>query len=186
MAGWECVRWSRASQIFPQLGWPESLASDFDPTPEAFFAELRSSGKRREAVFFLGQALPRFEAVVWAMRSVRKIVDRPASREQAALDATLAWVRDPSDMPRRAAFDAAGRADRKSPERFVALAAYFSGGSLAPSHAPPIQTNPATAGRLGALAVVLAAKESGRWTNGLDLALVEGEHIAAKGAEPLL
>jgi hypothetical protein len=72
--------------------------------------------------------LPKREAVWWACQCVR-----PASGAAAsAIQAAEAWVAEPSEARRRAAQPAAEAAGVGTPAGCAALAAFFSGGSLAP------------------------------------------------------
>ncbi len=83
-------------------------------------------------------ALPRYETVGWAARVVRDLGaggERPRA-DADALKATLLWVQDPTEPRRRGAFDAAQLADMSCAERLAALAAFLSGGSMAPRQRP--------------------------------------------------
>ncbi|MGA0603169.1 DUF6931 family protein [Caulobacter sp. KR2-114] len=178
MGRWAKVRWTEAGQVARLLGW----AAPDDPlaAPDAFFDDLRSAGRLREAAYFLGQALPRYEAVVWASAAVRHL--SPPDQQDPALDAALAWVSDPSEPRRRAAYEAASAADPQSPGRVAALAAYFSGGSISPEGQAAVPAPPTTAGRLGAAAVVMAAVRTDNHSGALAWALDQGNRIAAEGA----
>lgn len=105
MRRWKQVKWTEAGQVAAILGWPASK-HDAEP-PEAAFDRLRAEGRDDDAALFLGQALPRFEAVAWAAQSVRRLapVDAPEGDAQA-LKAALLWLQDPSGfggvLPHRA------------------------------------------------------------------------------------
>lgn len=87
-----------------------------------------------DAVKFMAHLLPRREGVWWAWLCARKVQGRDAPREeQAALSATEKWIAEPTDEHRRAALDAANAAGLGSPAGCAALAAFLSGGSLAPA-----------------------------------------------------
>jgi hypothetical protein len=184
MARWTHVRWSEAGQVAAVLRWPASAADG--ALPEAAFDALRAEGRAVEAAFFLGQALPRYEAVAWAVQTVRELTDPdPASAAGEALKAALLWLQDPTEPRRRTAFEAAQRMDDGSPSRLCALAVFFSGGSLAPENLQPAPPPKDVAGRFAASAVLAAAAASGRRDAALAQALAAGDRLASGGtAQP--
>ncbi len=178
MARWTKVKWTEAAQIAEQLDWPDDARSGAGVLPSAYFAQLRAQGRSRDAAKFLGQALGRFEAVVWATRVVRENFGEGEPRDEA-LTAAIQWTRSQSEAHRRAAYDAAGRAQRESPSRLAALAAFFSGGSMSPDGLPPVPAPRDTAGKLAAGAVLMAAVQSKDPVTSLDSALDQGDAIAS-------
>jgi hypothetical protein len=184
MANWTKVKWTEAGQITALLDWPSVETKDLAAAPEAFFAGLRTQGRLDDAAMFLGQALPRYEVVAWAARALQDL--RPA-RESAlpadtqALGAAQAWVKDPSEPRRRAAFEASNAASEDAPERFAALAAFFSGGSMAPDNCPPVPAPREAAGKFAAAAVILAATRTADRQAALARALDLGAALAAEG-----
>lgn len=183
MKRWKQVRWTEAGQITAILGWP---ASEHDAAPpEALFDRLRQDGRDDDAAMFLGQALPRYEVVAWAAQAVRDLAPPDlAPRDAEAMNATLRWLRDPSDNRRRAAFDAAAEASDTSPQRMCALAVFFSGGSLAPADLDPLLAPKDSVGKFAAGAVLTAATRSGRRQEGLRAALALGDALAVGSEEP--
>jgi hypothetical protein len=183
MTIWTRVKWTEAGQVARLLDWKDDLGGDAVIAPEVFFARLRASGRRADAVFFIGQALPRHETVTWAARCVRDLAEGRVvgDLEREALKMTLLWAQDPSEARRRAAWDAAQAAADRSAERLAALAAFFSGGSLAPDGCPPVPTGPKASGRLAAGAVLVAAHQTIDWIGALDFALDMAEAIAERG-----
>ncbi len=137
-----------------------------------------------EAARVFSHALPKREAVWWACMCAThttppelKEADRKA-RELAEL-----WVRQQKDEQRRAAMDEARGAGFQSPESWAAVAAFWSGDSISPSHALPVPppahlTGVAVAGAV-ALASVRATPE--RQRERLSLFLQSAEDIAAGG-----
>jgi hypothetical protein len=108
-------------------------------TPAEFLAQLMAAKEYASAVAFLAHALPRREAVWWACLCVQvgpaagKIL---AKQEQEALDAAVRWVLDPIEPNRRAA-ERPGRAiGPRSLCGYIALAAFYSGGSVNPPGQP--------------------------------------------------
>lgn len=183
MSAWTRVKWTEAGQIARLLDWKDDLGGDAEAAPEAFFGKLRAAGRRSDAAFFIGQALPRHETVAWAAGVVRDLNEGRATppRDVEALKVTLLWTRDPSEPRRRAAWEAAQSASDRGAERLAALAAFFSGGSLAPENCPPVPAGPRTSGRLAAGAVLAAAHRTDDWAAALDRALDAADRIAQHG-----
>ncbi|HEY0302001.1 MAG TPA: hypothetical protein VGC36_11730, partial [Rhizomicrobium sp.] len=145
MTQWPRVKWSEAGQITRLLGWADAGAAP----PAAHFAELKNGARYAEAVKFLALALPRLETVAWAARAVRDTApgSAPGTPEATALKTALLWLQDPVETRRRAAFDAAQAADSASAEAMAAMAAFYSGGSIAPIDCEPLPAPPDAAGR---------------------------------------
>lgn len=155
--GWRGSVWAEAGQVRALLGW--APATDLDVLPlDACFARLRLRRAAADAAFFLGVALPRYEAVLWAARAVHDLVAAP---EADALAAVTAWLRDPSEPNRRDTERVARAMRRPTPERLCALAAFMAGGSVAPIGSPPHLAPPDATGRFAAAAVIAAALPHG-------------------------
>ncbi len=125
-------------------------------TPRAFFDLLGEAGLHADAVQFLSQALPRNEGVWWAcvcLRQANLAAQPPAA---LAVQAAERWVASPSEENRRAAFAAAEKADLGTPAGCAALAAFWSGGSLAPPEVPAVPPPDHLTGKGVAAAVMLA------------------------------
>ena len=184
MGNWDRVKWTEAGQIAEILAWPGDLEGQARATPEAYFARLRQEGRLHDAAFFLGQALPRYETVLWAARVVHDLggAVEESNPDHAPLTAAIRWVEDPSESRRRAAFAAASGPGEGTPARMAALAAFFSGGSMSPEGQPPVPPPRDAAGRFAAGAVVLAAIGTGDQAAALAKALAVGDAIASQGA----
>ena len=104
------------------------------------FARLLADNKLfPDSVRFIAHALPKREAVWWGWSCARKASGaNPPPKIKAALAATEAWIAQPTEENRRAAEEASKAADVSTPAGCAALAAFFSGGSLGPAHAPAI------------------------------------------------
>jgi hypothetical protein len=121
-----------------KLSPPAQKLLDPQVSPAEFLARLGETGMTQDAVGFLAYALPKREAVWWACQCVREAGLDSSDNAKAALLAAAHWVADPSENHRRAAHAAAERAE-SAPESFVALGAFFSGGSMAPPEAPEVK-----------------------------------------------
>jgi hypothetical protein len=101
--------------------------------PKEYLGALVEGEHLADAVKFLAHLLPRREAVWWAWMCAKKGLGKaPLKEEHAALAATEKWIAEPTDEYRRAALEAANAATLESPAGCAALAAFLSGGSLAP------------------------------------------------------
>lgn len=132
------------------------LASD--PSPSRFLAGLIEARCHGDAVVYLAHALPKPDAVLWACKCVRMVLGGEAPAEAAqAVDAAEAWAMEPSAGNSRAAGAAAGEMANDYGARFAALAAFWSGESMAPPELPPVPPPPALTGAAVAGAIQIAA-----------------------------
>jgi len=96
------------------------------------------------------------------------------------------WVDDPDDNNRRAIFNIAENADTEWPETLLALAIYFSGGSIAPPDLDPVLPDPGITAHLAAAAVQTAAVEYASTDESLmNRALDLAHNVAVKGRDSL-
>ena len=94
--------------------------------------------------------------------------------------AVAAWIKQPDDARRRAAWDAGAAADGWSPERLLTHAVFLSGGSLAPPGLPPVQPRDDLSGRMAAAAITAAAHRSDDAKAAIERALDAGEAAAQR------
>jgi hypothetical protein len=127
-------------------------------TPPQFLAALTNKQLAVDAVRFLAHALPKREAVWWACLCTRAALGTAAEPAMAAaVQAAEKWVGDPSEDNRRAAGAAAEAAGMSNPAGCAAMAAFWSGGSLAPPKLPVVPPGEHLTGHGVAGAVLLAA-----------------------------
>ena len=100
-AEWTRVKWSQARQVTELLEWTDE---DVRGDPATFYAGLRQADRLMEAVEFMAQALPRWEAVAWAVNGVQGLAPQSGPTQAAALQAAARWVSDPTEETRRRAF----------------------------------------------------------------------------------
>lgn len=187
MEDWTKVKWTEARQVAELMGVDEDSRPAEGIKPNAYYAERRTAGDLEQAVAFIGHALPRHEGVAWAAQVLdeRAREEKLKPRDRQALDVAMRWVGEPNDDHRRAAYEAAGTASENSAESLLALAVYFSGGSIAPPDLQPVLPPPEISGRLGSAAVIVAAHRSADSKAAMARALDLGEQVAAKGIEAL-
>jgi hypothetical protein len=102
-----------------------------DMTPHVAVNALLGGGHIQDALKLLARLLPKRYAVAWLCQCAR---DQPLAMEDKA-GASLAetWVREPLEGNRRAAFEFANAGGYRSIGAWVAAAAGWSGGSMAPA-----------------------------------------------------
>ena len=135
-----------------------------DATPREFLGVLEAERQRQSAVCFLAHALPAREAVWWGSLCVAQAGGSalpPA--EAAAARAAAAWVLEPTEENRHAAEKASTDAPKGTAAEMLAVAAGWTGGSLAPPlpKVPPVPPGPWLPAKGVYGAVLLAATASG-------------------------
>ena len=152
---WQRSSWSDAGQIVALIDPDREDGGAAGQPLHAWYGELRGAGKLREAVEFVAHALPRYECVVWATRSLIEL--GAVDRHDPLMLAVLRWIDDPRDRQRRAAADLADATRKDSPALLLARAVHLSGGSLAPEDLPPIQPAPDVCAKMAGAAVLSGA-----------------------------
>lgn len=115
---------------------PEHSARDFATA-------LLNAERFEDAVRFVAHALPKREAVWWALLCAREAAgNAPTAEVKASLDATDMWIRHPGDDQRRAAMAAAQKATFGTAAGCAGLAAFLSGGSLSVPGQPDVPPGP--------------------------------------------
>jgi hypothetical protein len=152
------LRFNTARQVFD--AFPKVTAEiDLRPTEEPpldFARKLLARAHRFDAIVYTACLLPRREAVWWGCQCVRAL---RGNKEDEALLAAEAWVRDPEEEHRRAALQIATSGDTRVATTWLARAAGHSGGSIAADDSAPVRASAdATAINLKA-AVILATVE---------------------------
>jgi hypothetical protein len=135
-----------------------ALLDGAPPPPKDFIGRLAEAKLYTDAVRFLAHALPRRECVWWAWVCARKAAgDAPPPPIKNALDATERWIVQPSEDHRHAALTFGELADFGTPAGCAALAAFMSGGSLAPPNAPVVPPGEFMTAKASSGSVILAA-----------------------------
>lgn len=161
MKPWHATTWTDSGQIIDHIGDAvdvQDLAAQFHLTPDKFFDLLVAEKRLREAVQFVGHALPRYEGVVWALQTLLQagVLDRSAP----LTNAMLRWADGPNDDLRR---DIQVLADAEldfNPARLLGMAVFVSGGSVSDPDLPPVLAPPSASARFAAGAVLTAAYAS--------------------------
>lgn len=150
---------AQAAEIVALAGLGEGAnAVDAGLDPADFLDQLARRGLFVDAVRFLAHALPKREAVWWACLCARESLapDAPAAAV-AALQAAERWVYGPGEENRREAMARAEAAKFDGPASWAAVAAFWSGGSMAPPEAPVVPPGDTLTAAAVAGSVLLAA-----------------------------
>jgi hypothetical protein len=132
---------STVQEVLARAGVVDEAAPLLPEAPDArsLVEAMIEGGLCAESLSFLAHALPRREAIWWGWLAAREAGgETPPGPLAQVLEATHAWIADPSDANRRRAHAAAQAEGLAAPASLVALAAFFSGASLAPPDQPPV------------------------------------------------
>jgi len=140
------------------LGEEASALLREECTPQAFLDRLMARELFPDAVRLLAYALPKRDAVWWACLCVRHVADAVTSpTDLAVLEAAEHWVSEPHEANRRAAMQAAEGLEFQTAASWAAVAAFWSGSSMAPPEASPVTPAEYLTARAVSGAVMLAA-----------------------------
>lgn len=127
-------------------------------TPRQFLELLIAKELFLDAIHFLAFFLPKREAVGWGCLCVRQSLGtEDASKISETQVAAERWVSSPDEGNRQAAKAAVDREGPDSPSGLLALAAYFSGGSVVPANLEPVPPPDHITPQLVASAVMISA-----------------------------
>jgi hypothetical protein len=117
------------------------------PGPKELIAALSAMENPRDAVSALAIMLPRRQATWWACLSVRLLPDLASrANELAAVEMAESWVQTQAQEDCERAYAAAQACAMNAPGGWAAMAAFWSGGSLAPRGQQAVQPAPHLAG----------------------------------------
>jgi hypothetical protein len=152
-----------------------------DLTADAYVERLIAKQLYDDALKFVAHSLPKREAVWWGCLCVWKMRrPNPPEKEAGALDAAVHWVIEPAEEHRRLAETAGQKAGADTPSGALALAAFWSEGSMAPAGQPEVAPPPYLAGQTLAavLDLVLAEAEGDRRADHQSQFLQLGREVA--------
>ena len=170
----------------PRLELPADAADaiqDCVTVPEAL-AALEGGGFLLEAVRLVAHALPKRESVWWAcMCGLHTAPADLADPDRVAREAAELWVRQQTEDTCRAAMDCAQATEFATPEAWAAVAAFWSGDSLAPAGQAAVPPAPHLTGTAVSGAVALSAVRGDvfRRTARLSRFLESARNIASGG-----
>ncbi|WP_372731494.1 hypothetical protein [Novosphingobium sp.] len=176
MDTWTLSTWTDAAQLAAYVNPRQVPEQARDVAPPAWFAHLREAGEVVDAVNFIAHAMPRYECVVWA---VRTLIDIGIDRTDPAIVAALRWIDNPSDGLRRAAAHLGESLDDETPQSLLCQTIFLSGGSISEEDLPAIQPPPDTCAKLAAATVLTAAFGSDEADKAISKGLTLGETVLA-------
>lgn len=149
------------ARILPHLRLAAEAAAVLDgciETTEAL-SRLEQAGFLGEAAQLVAHALPAREAVWWACACTRHTASSSTNSEAEATIRAAAeeWVRRQTDEQRWVAMKEAEQSNFQSPEAWAALAAFWSGVSMAPPDLPRVPPQAHFPGLAVAGAVAMSA-----------------------------
>lgn len=183
MTGWSAVKLTQARQVAMLMDVEHDDLPDATLDAQAGYAALKADGAAADALDYIGHALPRLEAVTWAARLLdaeSRLRELPV-RDRLALDHALRWLDEPSEANRRATQAAGLTASPRSAEHCLALAVYYSGGSIADAGMAPLLPPPEACLRYAVAAVKRAAFRSAAPDTVMRRAFAAAERIAESG-----
>jgi hypothetical protein len=141
-----------------KLGEDAKVLLKDEHTPRQFLELLLGKQLFLDAIRFLAFFLPKREAVGWGCLCVRhSLGTEEASKISETQVAAERWVSSPDEGNRQAAKAAVDREGPDSPSGLLALAAYFSGGSIVPANLESIPPPDHITPQLVAGAVMISA-----------------------------
>lgn len=173
---WSLSTWTDAGQLASQIDPDTVPAEAAGVSPAQWFATLRGQGKPFEAATFLAHALPRYECVVWAARSLIEI--GVLERTDPFATAALRWMDDPCDRLRRAAGEMAEQSGRARAGELLCQAVFYSGGSIAPEDLHAVPAPPHMCALMASGAVLTGAYDQSAPAAVLDRAFEIGDTLA--------
>lgn len=131
-----------------------------DLSPQGFLSLLVEYEHQGDAIRFIANMLPIREGVWWACTVANAVTPPAETASHTCLLRAAEWVYQPGDERRRACLAAAEAASLEGPAAYAALAAFWSGGSLAPEGMPDVPPDPSL-GPIGVAASVLLSFAEG-------------------------
>lgn len=132
-----------------------------DQTADTFAHLLVENALHADAIRFWAHRLPKKEAIWWGCLCLWGCSrPEPAPEAAAALRAVVEWLRDDKEENRRRA-EAVGRAAGiNTPAGALAMAAFWSAGSIAPPDRPKVEAPAVATAQAVAGAIIAAAATS--------------------------
>ena len=149
-----------AQEICAQYALSPEAQPHLNPqiAPLAFLDALIAHSLYADGIQFLARALSKREAVWWSATCARELsADMKQPEFLAAVEAAESWVYRPTEQNRRTAEKAANAIKASNPARWTSMAAFWSGGSLAPPDAPEVKPAEDFTAKAVAGAVMMAA-----------------------------
>lgn len=183
------IRFESAREVFetfPDLK-DDISAKATEAHPLAFLGDLQASPTPEDAITFIAHILPRRLAVYWAAGCVRALEQGRELDSFPAMQAALAWLREPEEGNRLRALAAGMQSDRADATSWLALAAGWSGGNISPAgQGHPVQPPPHLTAVAARAAVLISLAKVGSVARAENIARVldHGRKLAAGNERP--
>ncbi len=132
-----------------------------DLSPQGFLSVLTLNERWADAIRYLAFALPPREAIWWACVVCRSIGSAVDARSESCLASAERWVFQPSEAAGRTCYAAAEALKFDGAPAYAALAAFWTGPSLAPEGLPPVAPDPSLCPTGAGASVLLAVAGDG-------------------------
>jgi hypothetical protein len=168
------------SKISDLTAEAQALAKD-DLPPSRYLDLLEQHSLFRDAVRFLAHKLEVKKAIQWAHSVAQELQPPDEKQGEESLAAVGKWLQKSDDASRREAMHTAEKSGISSAGDCVAMAVFFSGGSITPPEAPETQPPPYFAQKMAADSIVLAvfSHDADRATERYKQALAMGRKLDA-------
>lgn len=130
-----------------------------DLTHGGFVEKLSAAALLPDAVTYMAHSLRPRECVKWSLSCLRALktkTNEPGTDAMASVDR---WLADSTDANRRACRSAAEKAGLKNAAGCLAMAVFFSEGSIAPPERDKVPVPSGVAQKMSAGAIILAVVE---------------------------
>jgi hypothetical protein len=127
-----------------------------DQKPEECARTLADNELFADAIALLAHSRDAADAIKWGYACLKKLGPAEKPGPDASLEAVEAWMEKPDDDKRRAAGAAAEESGKSRPSDLLALAVFFSGGSITDPDQPPADPPPFVANKMVAGSVQLS------------------------------
>jgi hypothetical protein len=152
-----------------------------------YLALLSEKALYKDAVKFYAHGMPVKVAIKWGQACARDLrAPDQEAKTKPSLDVTEAWLQKPDDKLRWEAKAVADKSGMETAADCVAMAVFFSGGSIAPDKAPAVAPPAYAANKLIAGAIQMAVlshqpeKAAERYQKALELGRAQ---VQAEGAQ---
>lgn len=135
------LRFLLADRLFaalPEMGQDLRARPQAEETVIALIARLRGGPTPEEALTLAAYGLSPRHAVWWAHECLMSLREDLPEGERRLLGLAAAWVTDPGPEARNRVLEAAMQVGPGHPAAWVAFAAGWSGGSMAPADQPAV------------------------------------------------
>ena len=128
-----------------------------DLSSSQYLEILQNNSLFQDAVFFRAHELPTHRAIEWGAACIRELRAPDKKQDgQDSLDSVGRWLKTSNDPTRWAAKESADKAGISSPADLLAMAVFFSGGSMTPPGSPDTPPPPYAARKMVAGSIAAA------------------------------